>query len=84
MRKLTHNNNAIAPLVWVGILGVIALVGTVATVTYFSQPDVTYNISEGGLFSIAGLEITGLEFIILIVIAIFVFVMLFRNMGKRK
>ena len=61
-RNLNKDNNGLAPIVYVAVIGIIAIAG-IGTYAYFTQPDVTYNIAEGGLFNIAGIELSSLEVI---------------------
>lgn len=78
-RNLTNDESAIAPAIVALIIMGVALVGTVGAVAYFTQPDITYNISEGGLFSIAGLELSGLEIILAVCGILFAIVYFFRK-----
>lgn len=87
-RKLVHNTHGVA---WLGIpvaywvlAGIITTVAAVGAYSYFQEPDVTYNISEGGLFSLAGLEIGGMELVAIIIGIVFVIAFVYMSMGKKK
>lgn len=76
-RKLTNDNFAIAPIVWIVVLigGAIAGLG-VYNVT--QRPDITYNITDTG-FSIAGVDVSWFVIIGLVGIVIIVFLFMFRR-----
>lgn len=77
-RKIQSDISAVAPIIW-GLLIVGGLVASYGVYSYFQEPDVVYNISEGGLFSIAGLEIGGLELVAIIVSVVIVIALIFKN-----
>jgi len=61
-RDIVKNESALAPVIW-GLLILGTVIATAGTYAYFSQPDITYNVAEGGLFNIAGVELSSLEVI---------------------
>lgn len=83
MKKLNikNNNYGIAPIIYVIVLGIIAVAG-VGTYSYFAQPDITYNIAEGGLFNIAGVEIDSLQ-LIAVVVGVILFIAIWYKTTKK-
>lgn len=79
-RDIHSDNQGIAPIIW-GLLVAITVVAGAGAYSYFSQPDVTYNIAEGGLFNIAGVEISSLE---LVAVAIAILLIIFYIFKSRK
>ena len=69
-RKITQDTRGLAPIVYIVVLGAIAI-GAVGAYSYFQDPDVTYQVAEGGLFNIAGLEIGTLEALMVVVGVVF-------------
>lgn len=71
-RNLNKNTNGLAPIFYLLVVGLVA-VGGISAYAYFTAPDVTYNVAEGGFFNIAGIEISSFE-IVAIAMGILIFV----------
>jgi len=71
-RNFKNNESGLAPIIYVAVIGLLAITG-IGTYAYFTQPDITYNVAEGGIFNIAGVEIDSLQ-LIAVVIGIVLFI----------
>ena len=80
-RKIAWDDNALAPLIWVGILAVTTVVGLGAYGIYTlgETGDVTYNVTDPGPLSAFGVDL-GTDTLLLIVAGV---VVLFLIMGRR-
>ena len=76
-RNLNNNTSGVAPIVWVVALG-ITLLGAGVIYNATRQPDVVYNISDP-IFSLAGVDMSGLVIIVIAVIALIVLMLAFRR-----
>lgn len=76
-RNLKNNTSGVAPIVWVVALGITLLgVGVIYNAT--RQPDIVYNISDP-IFSIAGVDMSGLVIIAIVIVALIVLMLAFRR-----
>lgn len=80
-RNINKDTNGLAPIIYLGLIGIIAIAG-IGTYAYFSQPDITYNIAEGGLFNIAGVELSSLEIVAVAMGTLLVIAFLFKTRKK--
>lgn len=79
--NLNNNESGLAPIIYVMVIGLIAVAG-VGTYAYFTQPDVTYNVAEGGIFNIAGVEIDSLQLIAVVIGVILFIAMWYKGTNK--
>lgn len=80
-KKFQKNEEGIAPLIALAIIGVIGTVAGIGIYQFTQRPDVTYNITETG-FSLAGVSVDSFA-LIAIGIAV-IFIGLFAMQRKKK
>ena len=76
-RVLANNTSGVAPIVWVLAIG-LSVLGAGVIYTAVQKPDITYNISDP-IFSVAGVDMSGLVIIAIVVVSAIVLLLAFRR-----
>lgn len=77
-REFQNNNDGISPTIAILIILSISAIAGVGVYQLTQKPDVTYNISEP-LFSMAGVDMSGLTIIAVAIVVFIVVLLMFRK-----